>query len=69
MTTKPRYVVIPGWVASKYDGELHYIDAPTLMRLYRVKPSECVISSIGHKNGEGLIRLRPRHNGVYNIIE
>ena len=66
MNTKPRYAVIPGWIRSKYDGELHYIDAPTLMSLYRVKPSECIVSSPS-RNTEGLIMLRPRYNGVYNV--
>lgn len=34
----PKYVVCPGMVTSETDGQMHYIDAIQLMRLYGVRP-------------------------------
>lgn len=38
-----KYALHPGPVTSKNDGDLHFIDAHTLARLYRVRPAECVV--------------------------
>lgn len=66
-----KYVVIPGQVMSQSDGQIHYIDAPALMRLYKVNPKECVVKhgdqrDLG-KDFSNLIRLRPRSNGDYEL--
>lgn len=56
---------------SKNDGQFHYINAPTLMRLYKVDPHECLIrynDKRDHgKDFPGLIELRPRYDGDYEI--
>lgn len=66
-----KYVVIPGWVRSQSDGELHFIDAPTLMQLYKIDPKECATMHGDFrdhgKDFNGLIRLRPRRDGKYEI--
>jgi len=41
----PKYAICPGYVRSETDGQLHYIDAVALMRLYKVAPTDCVIIS------------------------
>lgn len=66
--TPKRYLVRPGVVWSKTDGERHYIDAHRLMDLYRVNPAECVIERPGVR-GEGLILLAPRSDGNYTLPE
>jgi hypothetical protein len=66
-----KYVVIPGKVASEHDHDVHFIDAPTLMDLYKVDPKECVVlygddRDIG-KDFRGLIQLHPHYNGNYEL--
>lgn len=64
-----RYVIHPGHVYSKNDGQLHYINGRQLMRLYGLNPAECVIAS--EQNGwcapAGCIHLSPRSSGNYQI--
>jgi hypothetical protein len=64
-----KYVVIPGKIISRYDGDLHYINALKLMALYKVNPAECVIKYGDHRDSgrdfTGLIRLFPRSDGNY----
>lgn len=64
-----KYLVCPGYVISKNDGERHFIDANTLMRLYGVNPSLCILESPIHNmqfHGP-LIRLEPRYDGNYAL--
>lgn len=66
-----KYVVYPGYIDNKNDNETHFIDYPTLIRLYNVPPNECVCMT-GHmsdrgKNIEGLIKLYPDYYGHYEI--
>ena len=67
-----RYIVFPGRVPSRNDGQWHYIDAPSLMRLYRVRPEECMVvrgeaALLGLP--KGLIPLVPRYDGNYELPE
>ena len=71
-----RYLILPGKVFSKNDGELHHIDAPTLMRLYNVDPDECVVvhnEGVHGRQGfaseflDSLLWLAPRYDGDYHI--
>ena len=72
-----KYEVYPGNVTRKTDGQIHYITAHQLMRLYGVNPVECVVYGPqywwmnGHlssaKAGKGLIRLEPRYDGDYTL--
>lgn len=39
----PKYVVYPGHVISKADGDKHFIPSDYLMFLYGVKREECIV--------------------------
>lgn len=66
-----KYLVVPGHVTSQNDGDVHYIGAWQLIRLYGVKREECVIWMEGGARPEGvnmpdsLIVLKPRDDGNY----
>ena len=68
---KKKYVICPSHVVSRNDGELHYIDAPTLMRLYGVNPMECIVNrdraSMRDIDTMKLIWLAPRYDGKYQL--
>lgn len=76
-----RYVLCPGPVASKRDGQVHHISASQLRALYRVDPRDCLVMPAerdgrpcGLRNwvqaaidaGE-LVALRPRFDGNYTL--
>jgi len=75
---KPKYLIWPGHVRSKFDKQLHYISARQIAELYRVNPRECVFVSehtqvdkltglpYGLKKGE-LIELYPDRSGRYQL--
>ncbi len=66
-----KYIINPGYMISKSDGNMHYITAGMLMNLYQVKESECIIVRSekdlyklkGFNNT--LINLYPRFDGKY----
>lgn len=70
-----KFMVCPGHIKSKNDGDWHYIGAFQLMRLYGVNPKDCVVAerdhpgrswaSVPRANATNLIRLAPRYNGDY----
>lgn len=65
-----KYALYPGYMISKHDGDRHFIDAPTLARLYKVPLDECVeFQTDRHDWAEsaavGLIKLVPRYDGDY----
>lgn len=70
-----RYVLCPGMVTSRYDGQDHYVSARQLARLYGVDMKLCVIfaTNPGRSLSEdrsrypGLIFLGPRYNGDYTL--
>jgi hypothetical protein len=66
-----KYVIFPGKVVSQHDRDVHFVDAHTLMELYRVDPRECVIyygdDRDRGKTFKGLITLHPRYDGNYEI--
>lgn len=70
---KKKYIVCPGNVRSKSDGDLHYISASKLMMLYRVNPAECIIVEdemvAGSLNWEDYIILKPSTDGNYSMIQ
>ena len=65
-----RYVLCPGWVKSKSDGDLHYITAPRLAQLYGVRVNDCAVwdSEKPQPGGrpEG-IYLYPDYHGDYRL--
>jgi hypothetical protein len=66
---KAKYLVYPGYVISKNDGEKHYISFMKLIELYRVDPRECINASMAsfgiHRCG--LKRLMPDTTGRYKL--
>jgi hypothetical protein len=68
-----QYMLHPGRVISKTDRQEHFIDAPTLARLYGVKLHDCLIVPIsdalypGHSERLDVIHLYPKSNGDYKV--
>lgn len=67
-----KYLVVPGWVKSQNDGEMHFVNAPRLMQLYRVSPHECLVvndrdEAIERGFGGDLLVLLPDPSGRYFI--
>jgi hypothetical protein len=64
-----KYIIYPGYVESKNDSEMHYIDANKLISLYNIKKSECIIiNKESDKIGiveSNFIQLFPLRNGNY----
>jgi hypothetical protein len=62
-----RFAIHPGWVNSAHDNDRHFVMPHELMRLYRVRPIECIIyderyplSLEGRKvYDDGLLHLYP----------
>ena len=69
-----KYVVYPGYVRSKYDGDRHYITAKQLIKLYEVNPLKCHIVDFNQpktyrgKDFRPYISLIPRYNGDYKNL-
>jgi hypothetical protein len=72
-----KFLICPGWVTSKNDGDRHYITAHQLMRLYMVRPEQCLIQGeaaelhiIGRRfDTLKLIPLRPSYHGHYPVFQ
>ncbi len=67
-----KYIVRPGTVQSRYDGQWHFISGPRLMALYKVSPKECLVdlphNPIARMGLQGeFIELKPRFEGDYDI--
>lgn len=60
------FLICPGEVISKFDGQVHYIGARQLMNLYGVRPDECVTDSPRNRI-EGLLYLEPNYDGDYSL--
>jgi len=70
-----KYILCPGWVSSKRDGDLHFIGAFKLAKLYGVLLDECVIKvdeesfrGLSQDVLDALIVLKPRYDGNYEIL-
>ena len=68
------YVLFPGEMKSKADGDMHYISAPELARLYGVDYRKCKVvyqdseSSVrGYRKCPNDIELYPRYSGDYSL--
>lgn len=66
-----KYMLHPGWVTSKHDGDRHYINARRLADLYRVSLGQCLSACTpeGQANREPLIDLYPSYDGDYTLPE
>lgn len=62
-----RYVLHPGDIKSKSDGQWHYIGVNDLMRLYGVRATDPWISAnwITYSERADDVHLRPRFDGSY----
>jgi hypothetical protein len=64
-----KYILYPGVVISRTDGQKYYISASRLAELYRVSMDECVVYDdvwcLGIRNKHKLIKLFPRYDGHY----
>ena len=72
--SKIKYVVCPDFVISQNDGDRHFVDAPTLMRLHHLKPVECIVVDMRRPETclgrleqiESLPHFFPRYGGEYS---
>ena len=73
-----KYAVHPGMVRSKTDWQRHFIPSIALMKLYGVRPEECLVvsradpSRVYEANRAkalrlSLIPLLPRYDGNYSL--
>ncbi len=69
---KKKYALYPSNVISQHVGEMHYVGAHELCKLYGVDPNECVIAPLSKRGYDSefiasLIPLRPRYDGNYSL--
>jgi hypothetical protein len=70
-----KYLLCPGYVISKTDGQRHFVGEQELARLYGVPMTQCEVqperyfSRFGWRPPEGAIRLEPRYDGRYSLPE
>lgn len=70
-----KYAICPGPIRSSSDGQWHHIRASDLIKLYGVKPAECLILDWNNPERlrgldiDHLIRLCPRLDGNYTLEE
>jgi len=71
-----KYLVFPGKVISRHDGDSHFITADKLIRLFGVKREECIIINSLDEAGrimntepgfQKMIHLSPRWDGDYTL--
>lgn len=66
------YVLCPGEVMSKNDGQVHFVSARRLADLYGVDYRKCKVSrpnEPGYRDQPGDIFLHPRYDGDYSLPE
>ncbi len=63
-----KYLLCPGHIISRNDGEVHYVAEEQLIRLYGVNSDECVSKKDAKKYKElTLLKLFPRPSGIYRV--
>lgn len=67
-----RYLLCPGPVRSRADGQVYHIGAAQLANLYGVSMAECVVLTYGGtllntRDRRELVALTPRANGDYGL--
>lgn len=67
-----RYMLHPGWICSKNDGDWHFIGVGQLVQAYRINIKECLVcascqgrEALPCTNEGNLINLFPRYDGDY----
>lgn len=68
-----RYILFPGRVRSRTDGDIHFVGAVKLARLYGVPLDKCLVvrgdNYRYYKKLPGDICLFPRSDGNYKLPE
>lgn len=64
-----RYVLCPGRVGSRTDGQRHYVSAQRLAQLYELRSREWETWRAGREYPEGTVFLHPRFDGRYGRPE
>ncbi len=67
-----KYLLHPGYVVSKTDGDRHYITSQMLMKLYNVPPKDCVTYIPFRRctyDQDKLIDLYPMASGKYKDMQ
>ena len=69
-----KYIIHPGPMESKVDGDIHFITAGQLIKLYGVDPKDCIIREMNDRrreiDPEKCKHLYPLYNGDYsNVIQ
>lgn len=71
VSLQPKYIIVPGFIRSKNDGDIHYITTNKLIALYGLDRDECICVprlSVPIKIPEqfsNLPVLRPLYSGKY----
>lgn len=68
----PRYIIHPGFITSKTDGDFHYVGYQQLVTLYKVDPRDCGLYSPvnfypADSMYEYIVHLYPRWDGNYSL--
>lgn len=70
---KTMFMLHPGEIRSRSDGDVHYISARQLIQLYGIHPKMCQIYKEGWDRGmspglsEQFVHLYPRYDGEYQV--
>jgi hypothetical protein len=70
----PRFVLHPGMVKSRTDGDMHFVGIGQLASLYRVPLTECVVATefrlrlFTPAELERMVHLYPREDGDYSVL-
>lgn len=71
-----KYILHPGGITSERDGQLHYVSAAALAKLYSVDMSKCIVvtrhNALGKLRGmdtSKMIKLYPSYDGDYSLPE
>jgi hypothetical protein len=66
-----RYVVVPGYIRSRTDGDEHYVTGPQLAWLYGLRPGEYEVykPNADPDKYAGTYVCTPRLDGKYPIFE
>jgi len=73
-----KYILVPGWVRSKHDGDMHRVSIKDLVKLYRLQPGTWrPVHPDDYNERNGLLKrpptgvqyLKPCWNGNYVLEE
>ena len=65
---RPKYLLVPGWIKSRRDGQSYFLCASELAHRYQLKPGEFRV----YREWAGIdptlyTVLTPRHDGNYTL--